>query len=82
MKLKTLVCLSLITLVASCRYKEAAGCQPLRVGLAVTGAPHYGMAQGLPSPGPINKLTFKLGPMQSSEDEQKKAATAIGVATD
>jgi len=34
------------------------------------------------SNGTINKLTFKLGPMQLSEDEQKKAATAIGVASD
>jgi len=30
------------------------------------------MAEGLPSLGAINKLTFKLGPTQLTEDEQKK----------
>ncbi len=32
--------------------------------------------------GTINKLTFKLGPMQLSEEEHKKAERAIGVAQD
>jgi len=32
--------------------------------------------------GTINKLTFELGPMQLTEEDQKKAATAIGVASD
>jgi hypothetical protein len=40
------------------------------------------MAEGPASLGPINKLTFNLGPVQLSEDEQKKSATAIGVASD
>jgi len=40
------------------------------------------MAEGLASLGPINKLTFKLGPSQLTEADKEKAARAIAIAHD